>query len=378
MIPLTQPDLSGNESRYLQECIASTYVSSVGPFVSRFERLVAEATGSAGAVATSSGTTALHAALLAAGVGAGDLVVLPTFTFIASANAIAHCGAGPWLLDVDPSTWALDTRLLRRSLERDTRRDGARLLHTPSGRRIAAVMPVYTLGAASGIDRVVAAARDFGLPVVADAAAALGATSGGQAIGEFGADFSVISFNGNKTVTSGGGGAVVGNDLDALKALRHLTSTARLGDDYTHDRIGYNYRMTNLQAAVGCAQMERWRELVGAKRRIRARYAAGLRGLNGVGMFPTEDGSACWLSGITLGPSASPLDQVRAKLRDAGIEARPFWRPMHLQAPYREAPVSAMPVADAIWPTVLTLPCSTGLSEADQDRVIDTIRGAAA
>ena len=378
VIPITEPDLSGNEARYLQDCIASTYVSSVGPFVSRFERQVAEATGSADAVATSSGTTALHAALIAIGVAPGDLVLLPTFTFIASANAISHCGASPWLIDVDRGSWALDARLMRQALESDTRHDGERLVHVPTGRRVAAIMPVYALGSAAGMDQVVAVAREFRLPIVADAAAALGAVTRGRPVGQLGADLSVISFNGNKTVTSGGGGAVIGNDLGALKALRHLTSTARLGDDYTHDRVGYNYRMTNLQAAVGCAQMERWQDLVAAKRRIRARYDAALHGLNGIGAFPTDDDGACWLSGITLGPAAPPLGQVRQRLRDAGIEARPFWRPVHLQTPYLDAPATAMPVAEAIWQTVLTLPCSTGLSEADQDRVIAAIRSAVA
>lgn len=368
--------MSGKEGLYLQECVTTNFVSSVGPFVDRLERQLAEATGSAGAVATSSGTTALHASLLTVGVGRDDLVVLPSFTFIASANAIAHCGAMPWLMDVDAETWTLDANLLRRSLEREARRDGDRLIHEPTGRRIAAIMPVHTLGVAADMEALRRTADDFGLPMVADAAAALGATFRGKAIGGMGADLSVISFNGNKTVTAGGGGMVVGNDPELIRLARHLTTTARTGEEYSHDRVGYNYRMTNLQAAVGCAQMERWEELVEAKRRIRRRYDEAFGNLATVSMFPdpADRGSACWLSGIRLRHPAPSVQALRDALRRRDIEAKAFWKPVHEQLPFKDAPRSAMPVTDALWPTILTLPCSTDLSEADQARVIDAIR----
>jgi dTDP-4-amino-4,6-dideoxygalactose transaminase len=323
-------------------------------------------------VATSSGTTALHIALVACGVGPDDLVVLPSFTFIASANAISHCGAAPWLVDIDKETWSLDTKLLRRCLSEDTRRDGDRLLHRASGRRVAAIMPIYTLGSPSDMDAIVAIAREFGLRVVADAAAALGATYRGRALGQLGADLSGISFNGNKTVTSGGGGAVIGTDPELLRLVRHLCATARTSEEYVHDRVGYNYRMTNLQAAVGCAQMERLPQMLAAKRRIWARYERELKGLRGLGPLPLppDGGSACWLAGITLSPPAPPPAELQQMLRERGIEARTFWKPVHRQPPYRDAPASPMPVAEAVWPTVLSLPCSTDLSEGDQGRVI--------
>ncbi len=378
MIPHARPVMSGKEGLYLQECVTTNFVSSVGPFVDRLERQLAEATGSAGAVATSSGTTALHASLLTVGVGRDDLVVLPSFTFIASANAIAHCGAIPWLMDIDEETWTLDADLLRRSLDAEARRDGDRVIHRPTGRRIAAIMPVHTLGVAADMEGLRRIADDFGLPVVADAAAALGASFRGKAIGDMGADLSVISFNGNKTVTAGGGGMIVGNDPELIGLARHLTTTARAGEEYSHDRVGYNYRMTNLQAAVGCAQMERWQELVEAKRRIRRRYDDAFGNIATVGTFPDppDRGSACWLSGIRLRPPAPTVQSLRDALRRQDIETRAFWKPVHRQLPYQDAPRSAMAVTDALWPTILTLPCSTDLSEADQARVIDAVRQA--
>jgi perosamine synthetase len=378
MIPHARPDLSGNEARYLQECIETTYVSSVGPFVDRLERQLGEATGAAGAVATASGTSALHASLVALGVGRDDLVILPSFTFIASANAIAYCGAMPWLMDVDRETWTLDMALVRQSLERETRRDGERLIHVASGRRVAAMMPVHTLGVAADMEALGPIAAAFGLPVVADAAAAIGATLRGRALGRMGADLSVISFNGNKTVTAGGGGMIVGNDPELLRLVRHLTTTARAGEEYLHDRVGFNYRMTNLQAAVGCAQMDRWQHLVATKRAIRRRYDEAFAGLPGIGLFPdpADRESACWLSGIRLTAPAQSVEALRARLRAQEIETRGFWRPVHQQPPYRAAPTTDMSVADALWATILTLPCSTDLSEADQARVIDAVKAA--
>ncbi len=376
MIPLCVPNLSGNEARYLHECVETNFVSSVGPFVERFEERVAVASGAGLAVATSSGTTGLHAALTAIGVQRDDLVVLPSLTFIASANAIAHCGADPWLVDVDEASWTLDPAVLGEVLERDTERDGEDLRHRPTGRRVAALMPVYTLGLPADMDSLLELASEYGLPVVADAAAALGALDRNRPIGSLGAQLSVLSFNGNKTVTSGGGGAVIGDD-EALTALvRHLTTTARVGSGYDHDRVGFNYRMTNLQAAVGCAQLERLDELVAAKRRIAAGYDAAFAAVAGLLPFPApaRSESACWFSGVLLENRAAA--ELVPGLRADGIEARPFWKPIHLQAPFAACPREPTPVTDRLWPAVLTLPCSTGLAAGDQERVIAAVRSA--
>lgn len=380
MIPLSIPDLSGNEARYLQQCVEDGFVSTAGAFVPRFEDMVARAAGAADAVAIASGTSALHVALVALGVKHGDLVVLPSYTFIASANAISHAGATPWLFDISPDSWTLDPKLLAEKLESETRRVGTEIVHGASGRRVGAVMPVYALGTPADMEPIAATARKFGLPVIADAAAALGANYMGRPIGRLGADLSMISFNGNKTVTAGGGGAVVGDNPELMRLVRHLATTARTGLDYTHDMVGFNYRMTNVEAAVGCAQMERVDQLVDAKRRIRARYDAELSGLPGVGLFPQPAWaeSACWFSGVTLAPPAPSPEQLRQILSNSGIEGRPFWKPMHLQPPYQDAPRTPMPVADGIWKRVLTLPCSTHLSSQDQDKVIAVLKEALA
>lgn len=377
MIPLAVPNLAGREAEYLQECITSTFVSTVGPFVGRFEQMVAEASGARFAVATSAGTTALHAALVASGVRHGDLVIAPSFTFIASVASIAHCGALPWLFDISADSWTLDPVLLERTLAAETERsaDGT-LRHVPTGRRVAAILPVYTLGIPADMDPIVATAEKYGLPIVADAAAALGTAYKNRPSGALGADFTMFSFNGNKTVTAGGGGAIVTDDEAKAKLFRHLTTTARVGADYDHDMVGFNYRMTNLQAAVGCAQMENLDMFLGAKRRIAHAYRAAFAGFGMVEDFPDPDylRNGYWFSGIMLTPEfAHHLPAIRHRLRDSGIDARPFWKPAHLQPPYAGSPCTAMPVSDAVWPRVLTLPCSTGLTEAEQLRVIDAV-----
>ncbi|MDN5849926.1 MAG: DegT/DnrJ/EryC1/StrS family aminotransferase [Nitrococcus sp.] len=374
MIPLCTPDIGERERAYINACVDSTFVSSVGPFVGQFEECVAEAAGATYAVATSAGTTGLHVGLVAAGVVPGDLVIVPSYSFIASANAVAHCCAIPWLFDIESEAWTLDPDVMERALSAETRpgRDGFPF-HSESGRRVAAVLPVHTLGLPADMERIVPLARRFGLSVVADGAAALGAAQNGRRIGEMGADLTVLSFNGNKTITTGGGGAVVGEDEALLEQVRHLTTTARIGPAYHHDQVGFNYRMTNVAAALGCAQMERWQAFVGAKRRIADRYRQELGDLDGVRGFPEPEGrvSACWMSGVVMNRAAEKLLPF---LRDHDIEVRPFWKPLHLQPPFANAPRTPMPVAEGIWDRVLPLPCSTHLGEKEQDQVIKAFR----
>lgn len=376
MIPLAVPQMTGREAAYLNNCIETTFVSSVGAYVDRFEVLVAEAAGAHRAIATSAGTTGLHAALTAVGVGRDDLVVLPAFTFIASANAIAHCGAQPWLFDVAEDSWTLDAGQVAAAFNASTERRGGQLIHRPSGRRVAAMMPVFTLGMPADMDPLLTLARENGLPVVVDAAAALGATYRDKMSGALGADLTVYSFNGNKTVTAGGGGAVAGDDATLTELVKHLTTTARSGADYTHDRVGFNYRMTNLQAAVGCAQMESLADFVTAKRAIAKRYTEALAGLPGLGPFPDPSWAegAAWFSGVTIDTNQiGSIEGLREALRADGIDARPFWKPVHLQAPFADAPCESMPVTDNLWDTVLTLPCSTGLTAKEQGTVIEAV-----
>lgn len=385
------PVLTGNEKKYLDNCIDTTYVSSVGAYVNRLEEMVSSATGSGCAVCTSSGTTGLHAALTAVGVGYGDLVVLPTFTFIASANAIRHCGAEPWLFDINPMTWCMDEKQVAQSLREECEtlagQNGKKVvMHSATGRRVAAIMPVYTLGNIPNMVKLRALAEQYGLPLIADAACAIGATFFNPSTGETEqlgqlADLSVLSFNGNKTITCGGGGAVIGRDEEQLSHVRHLTSTARVWPDYDFDEVGFNYRMTNIQAAVGVAQMERLGCFVERKREVRNWYRhsfAKLEDSAGIHVFPDTQGGSCWFSGIVLkeGYGLEQVKEVCSKLKDHGIEARPFWKPVHLQKPYSNSPVARKSisddwrfVADTLWSRIITLPCSANITDWELDTV---------
>ncbi len=377
MIPLAVPDLSGKEREYLNECIDSTFVSSVGPFVDRLESLTAEKTGAGFAVATSSGTTGLHLALTGYGVGRDDIVIIPSFTFIATANAVSHCGATLWLMDIDPDSWTMDAAQLGSELEFKTERVAGRLVHKASGKRIAAIMPVYTFGNIPDMDSINDIAKKFDLPVIADAAAAIGAEYNGRKIGEL-SDCAVLSFNGNKTVTSGGGGAVVGNDETMMRKLKHLSTTARVSPEYDFDMVGFNYRMTNIQAAVGCAQLERAEELVGRKRHIRDTYNRLLNGIEGIDSFPEPENikSSCWVSGIVVKDgNLEKLREICKDLKEKGIEARTFWKPVHLQEPYKHAICAeTLEETENLWDRILTLPCSTGITDDEIRTVADTLR----
>ena len=376
MIPLAIPQMTGDEWTYLKECIDSNFVSSIGPFVNRFEETVAREAGARAAIATSSGSTGLHVALVAVGVKPGDLVIVPTFTFIASANAIRHCGADPWLLDIEED-WNLSVEQLVEALYTKTHRLNGDLHHIGSGRRIAAIMPVYTLGSPANMDSITEVARSFSIPVVADAAAALGSQYRGRPPAALGADLTVFSFNGNKTVTCGGGGAVCADDISLMAHVRHLTTTARVGSNYDHDEAGFNYRLTNLQAAVGCAQLQQLTSFVAKKRKIAGIYRDAFAEVPGCKPFPVPQfvDSAFWLSGIYLeNLEREKIPTLVMRMRDQGVDVRQFWKPVHLQKPYLQSPRENLSLAEKTWERVLPLPCSTSLTENDQLSVISIVK----
>ncbi len=377
MIPLVVPNLIGHEKKYLEDCIDTTYVSSVGEYVTRFEKMVADVTEADFAVATSAGTTGLHAALTAVGVRAGDLVILPTFTFIASANAVAHCGAIPWLMDISIDDWCMDAGQVRSEIEKNCVIKDGETVHITTGRRVAALMPVYTLGNIPDMEAFRKLANEYRVPLIADAACAIGATYNGSSFGAL-ADASVLSFNGNKTITSGGGGMVIGNDEKLMGLIRHLTTTARLGAEYDFDMVGFNYRMTNIQAAVGCAQIENLEKFVNRKRQIREFYGKILSHLASqeISSFPITAGSSCWFSGIVL-PEGRTLEDTRifiSKLRGCGIESRTFWKPVHLQKPYKDVPRASVSIAENIWERIITLPCSTNITDEELEYVGENVK----
>lgn len=374
MIELAVPDLSGNERKYLNECIDTTFVSTVGEFVKRFEKEVARKAGVAYGTVVSSGTDGLHMALTACGVGRNELVCIPAFTFIATANAVVHCGAEPWLIDIDEKSWTMDPELLERELAEKAYEKDGKLFHRGSGKRIAAVMPVYTMGMPADMDRIRDVTDKYHLPLVADAAAAIGAKYKGRNIGNL-ADATVFSFNGNKTITCGGGGAIVGDNERIIERAKHIATTARVGQDYDHDMVGYNYRMTNLQAAVGCAQIERLEEFVIKKHYISDYYKEHLKGIPGIAFFPETDWgeSVCWFTGLVLDDTRN-VREVCDRLADKEIQTKPFWKPVYMQKPYLHVEKSDMDVTEKIWRHILTLPVSTCLTEKQLESVVLAVK----
>ncbi len=386
-IPLAIPNITQAEGDNLQKCIETTFVSTVGAFVVEFEERIAKLSGtyskpenplqSCGGVAMGAGTMALHMALRCLNIGEGDLVISPSFTFIASSNSIRHAGARPWLFDINPKSWTIDTAQIREALDTKTRRDAdGTLRHIDTGERVAAFMPVYTLGTPADMEELHALREEYGLPIVADAAAAIGVNYKGKPIGDM-ADLTCYSFNGNKTITSGGGGMVVGEDRAVLNRIKHVSSTARVWPDYDHDEVGYNYRMTNLEAAVGCAQLDRLDEFLAAKQRIRKDYDAAFADIAGISPFPlpADRGSTCWFSGFVIDdPAMLRPAEICAQLRAQKIEARIFWKPVHLQKPYKDTPMEDMSVSENVYDRIVTLPCSTMLTPASQARVIAAVK----
>lgn len=376
-IPLSVPYLAGNEAKYLQECVTTNWVSSVGPFVDRFEQTLATELQSKFAVATVNGTAALHIALLVAGVKPGDEVLVSDMTFIASVNAVRYAGAEPVFVDIEPDYLQMDVALVADFLDDQcVTRDG-QCCNRATGRRIAAIVPVDVLGHPVDMDALNAVARRHQIPVVEDAAESLGGYYKNRPCGGL-ADIGCLSFNGNKTFTAGGGGMVVTNNEAWARHARHLATQAKSDPaEYIHDEIGYNYRLTNIQAAVGCAQIENKELYITNKRRIAARYQAafaGRTGLRFVGESPDAT-SSFWLNTVLVDAEQFGMDcrGLRQKLREARIDSRPLWQPIHLNAPYRQYQRLGGDRSERAYQQALSLPSSVNLTEADQDRVIQTV-----
>jgi len=381
-IPLCVPEIGGDEWLYVKDCLDSGWVSSAGAFVDRFEAAFAARLDAGQAVAMVNGTAALHVALLVAGLRPGDEVLVPSLTFIAPANAVRYAGAWPVFVDAEPDTWQMDPSRVVDFLERQCEWFGGELRNRATGRRLGALLPVHVLGHSVNMAPVSAVAEKFGLPVIEDAAESLGATYRGRPVGRLG-QIGCFSFNGNKLMTTGGGGMLVTDDPALAERARYLGTTAKDEPrEGVHGAIGYNYRLTNLQAAMGCAQLDRLDHLLGAKRRIAARYGEGLAGLPGIGVMPEAEWaeSAFWLYSIRVDEAAAGLGsrELRDRLARAGIEARCFWQPMHLSPAHAGAPCLGGAVAERLYREILSLPCSCGLTPDDQDRVIAAIKSALA
>lgn len=381
-VPLCVPHMAGAEWEYIKECLDTNWVSSVGPFVDRFEAELAAYVGTAHGVATASGTAALHVALLVAGVEPDDEVLVPALSFIAPANAVRYCGAWPVFVDAEPQYWQMDVEEVARFLEEEcVVRDG-QSFNRSTGRRISAILPVHILGHPVDMDPLIALARRYRLAVVEDATESLGATYRGRMTGTLG-DIGVFSFNGNKLITTGSGGMIVTDNREWADRARYLTTQAK--DDpveYVHDEIGYNYRLSNVQAAMGCAQLEGVEERLAAKRDTAESYRIGLSMVNGL-TLPEEapwTSSAWWLYTILVSEAAFGLGSrdVLARLEDSDIQTRPLWQPLSLSQAHAKSISRGCPVAERLHRDALSLPSSVGLTPYDRGRVIDALKEVAA
>lgn len=376
-VPLCVPEIRGNAWVYVKECLDTNWVSSVGPFVDRFERELAAYTGAQHAVAAVNGTAALHIALLATGVQPDDEVLVSTLTFIAPVNAIRYCGAWPVFIDAEPHYWQMDAHKAADFLQHGCVWSNGELRNRRSGRRVRAILPVHILGHPVDIDPILELARAYDLPVIEDATEALGSCYKDRRVGNLG-DIACFSFNGNKIITTGGGGMIVTNREAWAQKAKYLTTQAK--DDaleYIHHEIGYNYRLTNIQAALGCAQMEQLDEYIAIKRRIARTYQEAFADVPGITPMPEAPWatSIFWMYTVLVDEAEYGMGSraLRRRLEDAGIQSRPLWQPIHL-SPAHAGHAYVCPLAEDLYRRALSLPCSVGLTEAQQAKVIEQVK----
>jgi aminotransferase in exopolysaccharide biosynthesis len=364
-VALHEPLFGGNEWNYAKECLDSSYVSSVGKFVDRFEAELATFTGAKHAVAVVNGTAALHIGLRLAGVQPGDEVIVPTMTFVATANAVSYCGAVPHFADSEERTLGMDPRALREHLGAAADMRAGQCINRATGRVIRAIVPMHAFGHPADMEGLLAVARDFHLALLEDAAESLGSTIQGRHTGTLGL-MGTLSFNGNKTVTTGGGGALITNDAALAKRAKHLTTTAKVAHrwEYRHDEVGYNYRMPNINAALGCAQLEQLPRFLADKRRLFERYASAFAGMREASLIGEPAGcrSNYWLQTLMLNPAvAAQRDSILAVTNDAGLMTRPSWTLIHKLVPYRDAPRMPLSVAESLEARLINIPSSAFL-----------------
>jgi perosamine synthetase len=356
-IPIYQPDLSGNEKKYVNECIDTSWISSRGRFVNEFETRFAERIGVEHAVSVSNGTVALHLAMMALGIGPGDEVIVPTLTYVASANAVSYTGATPVFVDSLRDTWQIDPEDVRRHITPRTR----------------AIMPVHLYGQACDMDALAEIAKEFRLFIIEDCAEAIGSEYKGRHVGTYG-DISTFSFFGNKTMTTGEGGMVTSNDKTLIERARHLKGQGLAAHrEYWHDVVGYNYRMTNIQAAIGLAQLERVDSFISRKQALAERYREGLSGVPvELHRQAPDTVHSYWMVSILV-ERADLRDPLRKRLADAGVETRPLFYPLHTMPMYSKNYRKHSVAEDLAWRGI-NLPSWPRLVDRDIDHIIETIK----
>ena len=373
MLLLSGPNIAGNEWKYVKECLDTGWVSSVGSYVTRFENMLAEFSGCKYGVATSSGTTALHIALLLKGVKQGDYVIAPNVTFIATINSIKYTGADPILIDVEKGSWQMDLGLLEEFLKNETEKKGEDLVYKKDGRVIRCLLPVHVLGNICDMDVLLSLADEYGLPVVEDATESLGTWYKGKHTGSFG-EMGCFSFNGNKIITTGGGGVIVTNNEELAKKAKHLTTQAKSDPfEYVHDEVGYNYRLVNVLAAMGVAQMEQLPGFIQRKKEINKFYRDVLSGVGDIRLQEVAENVDCnyWLFTFMT----DKQQELLRVLNEKQLQSRPFWVPMNqLRMFKKDVYYSKGDQSDYIYRHCLSIPCSTNIKDEEMQAVVDVIR----
>jgi perosamine synthetase len=376
-IPLCVPEIGGNEWKYLKECLDTNFVSSVGPFVSRFEEMMARYLSTKYSIATVNGTAALHVALLVSGVMPDDEVLISTLTFIAPANAVRYVGAWPVFIDATGDFWQMNPQKVKDFIEKRCAYKNRTLINKKTGRTVRAILPVHILGHPVDMDPILEIARKYNLIVIEDATESLGARYNGKRTGTLG-DIACFSFNGNKIITTGGGGMIVTDNKEWARRAKYLTTQAK--DDpieYIHNEIGYNFRLTNIQAAMGCAQMEQLDRYIKKKRAIAETYTGALGEIPGITTPHEADWawSNFWMYTILIDEAVFGMGsrKVLKLLAEENIQTRPLWQPIHLSGAHRDAVSTDCPVSERLYETGLTLPCSVGITASEMKKVIDRI-----
>jgi perosamine synthetase len=364
-VKLHEPTFEGNESRYLQDCIESTYVSSVGKYVDQFEIELAKFTGAKHAISLVNGTAALHLALKLAGTMPGDEVLVQGFTFVATANAVTYCGATAHFVDIEAKNLGIDPNKLAEYLKEISTTSNGLTVNTKTGKTIKALIVMHTFGHPSKIDELNEVAKRFNLVLLEDAAESIGSYYKGRHTGTFGA-MGTLSFNGNKTITTGGGGAILTNDSELAKRAKHLSTTAKIPDRWAfkHDEIGYNYRMPNINAAIGCAQLEDLPSKLELKRSLFNKYKTEFMGLEQVSLMeePTDCQSNYWLQTLELrSHDLIVRDEILDKLNSSGYMSRPGWDLINSLQPYKTNPSMALEYSEKAINSIINIPSSSKL-----------------
>jgi aminotransferase in exopolysaccharide biosynthesis len=377
MIPLSVPNISGNELKYVKDCLDTGWISSAGEYVNQFEKAIKDYTGAKYAISCMNGTAGLQVSLNLVNVSSDNIVIAPNLTFVATLNAITYSGAQITLIDVCEDTWQIDTDLLQKWLEKHTKTEvvnGKKItIENTTGKKIGAIMPVYVLGAFIDIDKLLEISSTYGIPIIEDSTEALGSFKNNKHAGTFGLT-GVLSFNGNKIISSGGGGMILTDDKEIARRAKHITTTAKTDPlDYFHDEVGYNYRLVNVLAAIGLAQMENFEIILKRKKEIDSLYKSELKEIGDI-KFQEHDSTSnpnCWLFTFRTKKMRELLNYLNSK----EIQSRPFWTPMNNLPMYKDLRyISENDISNKIFKECISIPSSSNLTIEDQHKVITEIK----